>query len=289
LKSIETDQLGLLMPPKGECLDMKVSKKSLKRALLIMDGLIKALEGSGYEVFLEAESTKVRLLDVTLKINMSEETMTVHKEPKNHDLDGYYQFGHSRLNSEPIPSGNLCLTIDEHSWRWNDHYRKTWRDTEKKKLEDQLHYFAKGLLGSAVRKKAFVLEEEEKQRKIKEMELQRQERERIRVEKIERQKQEQQRVSMLLADAENWKQSLLLREYIAEVERHSENGDTIGVPESDLVEWLMNWANQQVNRLYPFTDNPPSILERKLMRKKNLSILTFGNNSRIYHGTNKHV
>ena len=83
LKSADTDHLGLLTPPKGDCLDISVSKKSLRRALLIMDGLIKALEGSGYEVFLTADSTQVRLLGVTLKISISEEAMTIHKEPKS--------------------------------------------------------------------------------------------------------------------------------------------------------------------------------------------------------------
>jgi hypothetical protein len=267
LKSTDTDHLGLLTPPKGECLDINVSRKSLRRALLIMDGLIKALEGSGYEVFLTAESTQVRLLDVTLKISMSEETMTIHKEPKKHNLDGYYHFGHSRFDTERVPSGNLCLTIDEHFWRWSDHYRKNWRDTKKKRLEDQLHNFAKGLLSSAAKKKAYVQEEEEKQRKIRELEIQQQERERIKAERIEQQKQEQQRVSRLLADAENWKQSLLLRQYIAEVERRSEDGDTIGVPEGNMEEWL-SWAHQQADRLDPFTENPPSIRDEEIEEEK---------------------
>ena len=267
LKSTDTDHLGLLTPPKGQCLDINVSKKSLRRALLIMDGLIKALEGAGYEVFLTAESTEVRLLDVTLKISMGEEMMTIHKEPKKHGLDGYYQFGHSRFDTERVPSGNLCLTIDEHFWRWSDHYRKNWRDTKKKRLEDQLHNFAKGLFSTAAKKKAYVQEEEEKQRKMRELEIQRQERERIRAEKIEQQNQEQQRVSRLLANAENWKQSLLLRQYITEVERRLEDGETIGVPEGNMEEWL-SWAHQQAHRLDPFSENPPSILEEEIEGEK---------------------
>jgi len=74
--------------------------------------------------------------------------MTVHKEPKDHNLDGYYRFGHNRFDSEPMPSGDLCLTIHETFWRWSASYRKNWRDTKKKRLEDNLHSFVKGLLGA---------------------------------------------------------------------------------------------------------------------------------------------
>lgn len=227
-----------------------------------MDGLIKTLEKSGFEVFLTADSTKVRLLDVTLKIKMSEEVKTVHKEPKKHDLEGYYNFGHNRFEVERVPSGKLCLTIDEHFWRWSDYYRKNWRDTNKKTLEDQLRGFAKGLLTAAARKNAYLKEEEEKQRKIMEVELQRKERERIRAEKIEKQEQERQKVLILMTNAENWKKSLALKEYIAEVEKRAESGDSIGVPEGNLVEWL-NWARQHADRLDPFSESPPSILNEE--------------------------
>ena len=113
LKSVEPDHLGILMSQKGDCLDISVSKKALRRALLIMEGLIRALESLEGHVFLDDESTQVKILDLTIQISMSEEIMTEYKEPKKHDLSGYYQFGHSqRLDSEQVPSGKICLTIE---------------------------------------------------------------------------------------------------------------------------------------------------------------------------------
>lgn len=263
LKSIEPDHLGILNPPKNDCLDISVSKKSLRRSLIIMDGLIKTLEGNGYDFFLSDECTQVRLLDVTLKIKMSEEITTVQKEPKKHDLDGYYNFGHSRFDTERVPSGKLCLTIDEHFWRWNENYRKNWRDTGKKTLEEQLHGFANGLVAAAVRKKACLQEKEERQRKEREIELQRQERMRIRAEKIEQKKNEQQKVSKLLADAGNWEKSLLLRKFIAEVERQAEEGEISSIQDGNLKEWIC-WAYQQADRLDPFSGNTHSILDEEI-------------------------
>ncbi len=263
LKTTEPDHLGMLKPGDNECLDITVSKKSLRRAMLIMDGFIKAFEGKGYEVFLVTDSTQVRIDDVTLKINMTEEVKTIQKERKKHDLEGYYHFGHSDFDTERVPSGNLCLTIDEHFWRWNEHYRKNWRDTPTKRLEDQLHGFANGLLKAADQKRVRIRKEEERQRKEREMELERQERARVRAEKIEQKKLEQKKVSKLLADSEDWRKSRLLRKYIAEVQRRAENGAMIGIPDSDLTEWL-NWANQQADRLDPFSESPQSILDEEI-------------------------
>ena len=263
LKSIDPDDLGMLVPPKEECLDMNVSKKSMRRALLIMDGLIKALEEDGCDVFFADDSTQVKILDLPLKFRISEELMTVRKEPKKHDLDGYYRFGHSRFNTERVLSGNLCLTIEESFWRWSDHHRKNWRDTKKKRLEDHLNGFVKGLLKAAAQKKAYLQEEEEKQRKRREMEIQRQERQRIQAEKLQRMEQEQERVSKLVTDAENWRQSRLLREYIAEVERQAKEGKTNYLPEGDLSQWL-EWAHQQADRLDPLSPSPVSILDEEI-------------------------
>ena len=61
---------------------------------------------------------------------MTEEIKTIQKERKKHDLEGYYHFGHSDFETERVTSGNLCLTIYEHFWHWNEHYRKNWRDTD---------------------------------------------------------------------------------------------------------------------------------------------------------------
>lgn len=153
LKSLEPNSLGILEPPKRKCLDIEVTKKSLRRALLIMDTLIKYLEERGYQVFISDESSKVNILEVPIRFGISEELMTVRKEPKDHRLDGYYQFGHSRFYSERVPSGNLCLTIHDAGRLWGANYRQNWRDTKTKRLENLLDSFINGLIKVAVANK----------------------------------------------------------------------------------------------------------------------------------------
>jgi hypothetical protein len=52
LKSSEPNIIGIIEPSNREdCLHIWVTKKNLSRALCIMDSLVKALEGRGYEEF----------------------------------------------------------------------------------------------------------------------------------------------------------------------------------------------------------------------------------------------
>jgi len=57
LKSLQPDTKGIIIPKQEYCLDIQVSKKSLRRALLIMDALIKALEERDCRVLLSGKST----------------------------------------------------------------------------------------------------------------------------------------------------------------------------------------------------------------------------------------
>lgn len=60
LASIQPDIRGIVIPRREHCLDIQVSKNSLRCALLIMDTLIKALEERGCEVRLSGVETEVR-------------------------------------------------------------------------------------------------------------------------------------------------------------------------------------------------------------------------------------
>jgi hypothetical protein len=152
LKTIQPDATGIIIPAKENCLDIRVSKKSLRRALLIMDALVKSLEKRGFEVRLSKQSTEVKILDTFLDITISEELVRERKEPKDSDLNGYYRFGHSRFEDHPVPSGILCLSI--HSWVYfRGSIQQNWRDREKRRLEDLLNKFVEGLAKIALFKK----------------------------------------------------------------------------------------------------------------------------------------
>ncbi|MFH1933295.1 MAG: hypothetical protein ABIN18_17100 [Pseudomonadota bacterium] len=58
----------------------------------------------------------------------------------------------------------------------------------------------------------------------------------------------------------NWKRSQILREYIAEIEKHATDDELPFGLEKPLVEWL-KWAHDQADRLDPLSPSPPSILD----------------------------
>ena len=258
LKSCEPNAMGILELPKDDCLDIQVSKKTRSRALRIMDALIKALENRGYDVHLSRNGTETKILDVTLNFGISEELQTKRTQPKDHDLNGYYRFGHSRFDTTRVPSGRLCLTIDNfgHSYRG----RRNWRDSKTKQLEDWLNAFIAGLLKMATWEKKHIEEVREKERQQREWLQKREEQTRLRAEKRRRIEEEQAKVLSLISDAENWRKSQLLREYIVEIERLIQAGTCPFQPEGDSEDWL-KWAKQQADRLDPLTPSPESILD----------------------------
>jgi len=114
LESSISDRKGIVIPSVTPCLDIRVSKESVPRSLRIMDALIKALENIGFVVSMLGTSTQVRLLDVSLSIAIAEELQRRRLKAKDHNLErSYYQFGFNLYEDDPVPSGNLYLTIDD--------------------------------------------------------------------------------------------------------------------------------------------------------------------------------
>ena len=260
LKNCKPDATGVLKPPGKGCLDIKVSRKSLSRALRIMEALIKALEKRGGSVSISGESTLVVILDVRLGFGISEQIVRKKIEARDHDLDGYYRFGHSRFDEQRIPSGILCLTLNDPDFYWDSHFRKNWRDSEKRPLENSLDSFMKGLLNLAVHKKERIRQKEEEKRQQLERQRIMQEEERLRAEKLRQIKEEQKRLSGLVSAVEAWKKSILVRDFINAVEAAARAGYYPIEPKEELENWL-KWAGEQADRLDPVTPSPPSILD----------------------------
>lgn len=152
LASCKPADRGILIPPSG-CLDIMVSRERLPRAIRIMDGLIKTLAAMGFEVWVAEESTNVMIHDVSLRICLGEELYRRRLRARDHDLDGYYQFGYSLFEKQPVPSEKLFLAISDLGFYSDGECRLRWRDTESKRLEDCLKSFITGLVKVAVLKK----------------------------------------------------------------------------------------------------------------------------------------
>lgn len=257
LQRADTDDNRLIVPPKGAVLDIRVSKSSLRRSLLIMDALLKALEQRG---FVLGPGPNVTILDVRVGFGMTEQLETQREQPQEHDLDGPYTFGHSRFYTKRVPTGRLVLRIHDADAYWAHGCRQSWRDGKKQRLEDRLNSVVSGLVEVAARRKEHEAKLERQARERREQERQRQEEARRRAEKREQIKAEQARVNVLLQQAENWRKSQVLRNYIetARLQHLSEHGR---IEEgSDFARWL-GWAVQQADRLDPLVDSPPSILD----------------------------
>ena len=104
-----------------------------------------------------------------------------------------------------------------------------------------------------------IREEQERQRKIEEIE--RKEREQLIREAKEnlqaKQEEEQRNVECLFQKATCWKQSQILREYIAALTDASHNP-------GEHNEGYLEWAMQQADRLDPFCESPYSILDESI-------------------------
>jgi hypothetical protein len=262
LEICQPNHVGILEPKSNSCLDIRVSKNSLRRALRIMHALIMALFERGFEVYLVKGETKAKVLEEDLRFGISEELATKKVEPKNHDLDGYYRFGHSRFDSIRVPSGKLCLSIHDVGYWWGDKARKNWRDTKRKTLENSLDNFVKGLIKLAVQKKEYERKEAEQEQLRLEMQRQAEEMERQRAELERMIQEEKQRVSQLITDAENRHKSKMIRNFISEVEKEYSDGKCIYEPASDFEAWI-KWARNQADRLDPLTASPPSIIDEE--------------------------
>jgi hypothetical protein len=262
LNARQSDDVGLLNPPKKGCLDITVSKGNLRRALRIMDTVIKVLEKKGYSVYLSDGRTKTKILEVPISFGIREKFLTKQIRPEEHKLDGRYRFGYNRYIEERVPSGDLSLTIHDAENFYIHDIQKNWNDGKKLKLENRISSFVNGLHTVAVAKIECDKEREEEERQRIERQKQLEGERRKRAELRRRYLQEEARVSKLVSESENWKRSQILREYIAEIER-SANGDELFLNfEKPLAEWL-KWAHDQVNRLDPLSPSQPSILDEE--------------------------
>ncbi|NWG04303.1 MAG: hypothetical protein HXY44_15730, partial [Syntrophaceae bacterium] len=154
LQSHQPNKNGLLEPYRRHSLNIEVSPKSLDRALRIMDALIKTFETMGGSVFLKGNSTFVSINGANVDIGIKEELARKRRDPKDHNLDGYYEFEFSRYAERGIPSGRLYLTIEDAGFGYsNGNCRQHWRDSESKHLEERVGNFIIGILKAAAHKR----------------------------------------------------------------------------------------------------------------------------------------
>lgn len=245
LKSRGVDRYGRIMNHGLSCLNVRVSKALLPRALRIMNTIIKELEKREMKIFIKERgypNTTLSIKGEELEICIEEPSGKVEHQKTKSELENAQRYPsiYGGTTYDYKPSGNLRLLIKTYT---RGAIRRSWRDVESKKIEDRLNEIFIGFIKTAdeIQQDRLRREREEKERL-----------ERIRLyEAIQRQKvEEEKRINILLKQVNSWSQSDAIKNFInhvktAAIEKYGEIEE-----ESDLEKWL-TWANHQAKRLDP--------------------------------------
>jgi hypothetical protein len=251
LKMGNSDNYSHLSISNKKCLDVRISKGNIDRAMRIYDALIKALEKRGFDISLNESNrtTSVSVLGEDLEIRLEEPSNKVERELTQEEKKKLFQNDWIYDRYRYIPSGKLVFRINEYI----DGIRKSWSDGKKHRLEDLLNSFIIGLIGAAEQEKVKRLEREQKEREWREQEEAR----RRKAEEIQKAKE---KVERLLREAQAWQKAQQVRTYIEAVKQAAIQKHGYINTGSELDNWL-KWATQQADRLDPLSENPPSILD----------------------------
>jgi hypothetical protein len=257
LEDATPDHVGILERPQG-CVDIRVSRKQLSRALRIADVLLKEFARRNWEIAVQKDGTFVHVDDAPIAVFIEESLETVELPPKP-ELSSSYSFHYDRRETERRPSGHLLVGIREASHLWNHTQQRNWRGSDKRVLEQHLSDVIVGMLKLAVAIKADIA------KKAREAQRE-QERQRTRQAKLEEQRclrealeEEKARVRLLLDQAARWRESQYLREFVEEACKRGAVAE-LGLEGNAFADWI-TWATCQADRLDPFAGSPPSILD----------------------------
>jgi hypothetical protein len=131
LKNSTPDEAGILRTRTSGCLNVRVGRRSVGRAMRLMDALIKALEVRGSTVSVverdRRHQTCVKILDETIEIELREglnrrEKQFTAAELRERERSSWLR---DRKEYEFYPSGNFVFTILAYC---GEGLRKVWSD-----------------------------------------------------------------------------------------------------------------------------------------------------------------
>jgi hypothetical protein len=236
-RSSKVDDYGAIWSGDIRQLNIRVSPKSLNRALRIMDTLFKALEARGHQVGIQEgyqRSLGARIDGEPIEFGLEERFQRIaHPDQNNPRLESWM-----RKHYQYIPTSSLVLKIVA----WGvDGIRKSWSDGKTSKVETCLNDFVVGLIRVAEMGKALRLKREQEERLRREAERQ---------EEAQKRQEELARRQALEQEATNWAKAQQLRAYLAAAKDrlHAKHGEIQSGSQPDR--WL-TWAHQHADRLDP--------------------------------------
>jgi hypothetical protein len=223
-------------------LNISVSPQNVARALRFMDALIKLLRQKGHELFIEGNSTCVKINGQIIHVHLREKHKRVVVPNKYGGEDTRNQ-----------PSGVLVFQHHDRSWNRTD------VSEGRLQMENMVGTILAKLETKAIDMKAY-------QAELEKGWAEQRERRRIEQEAKEKKEKELSDFKGLLQDAERWRKLELLRNYINSVEaRAVASNDT----SEELKKWL-TWARKKVEWYDPYIK-----AEDELMKYVDRDTLTF--------------
>jgi hypothetical protein len=239
LRKAEPDDWGRLKAYGQGCLDVRVSRGSVHRALLIFDFLIKALNKRGYVVSAKPRGTKISILEEPIDIRLVESTkrserVLTREELIKKESDPYFYFHNRYLYT---PTGKLSIVTGYYG------SQTLCSDGKKHILEDSLNECVIGLIKIASEMKEIRAKRAREELEWEEARLRREEGER-------KLREEEARFRDLLKDATDWNSSLLIKQYIDAIEK-TVIGENWEIESGVKMQSWLGWAKEKGNLLDP--------------------------------------
>ena len=243
LRSSKPDKYGALMGRwNKDCLNIRVSKRSLDRALLFLDTLFKSLEKLSFEISIFRDRdrdirTDAKFHGLRLEISLSERSLRFEQPltKEQQKESGRYE----KYRFEPSGEFELILRrrpLDE----------RHWRDTGKRRIEDRLNdIVAEFVLSTELVRIETENRNAERLRNI-ELEL-------AAEEKRQKQLIEPQRREILENQPSQWRLALDLRQFLDACEHEFRIRGHYLTPVSQNAQWLV-WAREHAERIDPVTN-----------------------------------
>lgn len=246
------DEHGVLLPREAGGLDVKVSERTLERALRVMAQVLAVLERQSAGVGIFEQGCTTALINgehVSFGIEEPIRRVVVQKPRVPNPTD---RWDYDEIVKHE-PGGKLALVIHS-STRGQYEQRARWSDAKVQRIENLVPDFVAGLMRAAV-----VVRREEEERKKREAEQQKRAQERAQLQKDIQ--EEEKKLEQFNQWVDLWERAERLRRFISAYAEKSRSWSAEKQPQYRV--WI-EWATKQADRIDPFvSEKPASVLDRK--------------------------
>jgi hypothetical protein len=248
LRHAPADARHILYPPYSEaCLEIRVSKASLDRALAILNAIILKLESLNFTVTVQKGTDRAGVV-----IDGFRALFAIAEKARVNSRREVQHGSWTATETDYEPTGELEFRVGQHGYGWE----KKFADGKARKLDSMLSQCVGALLREA--RGLRIAAEAARQREI-ENQKRREELSKLR----ELVDEEEKRVRNLDGWVTNWARAQQIRGFVTALEKlWAQEGHDLS-PEAQKGQRIL-WMKEQADRLDPLVHpSPPSILDRK--------------------------